>query len=66
MPQSGPDSLCSNPFRREMFEVVGVIVLPTDAVSQKAMVGLGQRVVVARARAPHDAVVRHYPEYLGC
>ena len=42
-----------------------MIVLPTDAASQKAMVGLVQRVVLARARAPHDAVVRHYLEYLG-
>ena len=46
--------------------VVDTIVLSsTDAASQKAVVGSAQRVVVARARAPRDAVVQHCPEYLG-
>ena len=39
---------------------------PTDAASQEpVVVGSAQRVVVARARAPRDAVVQHYLEYLG-
>ena len=32
---------------------------PTDTASQEAVVGSAQRVVVARARAPRDAVVYH-------
>ena len=47
-------------------QVVGAIVLsPSDAASQKAVVGLAQRVVVARARAPRDADVQHCLEYFG-
>ena len=46
--------------------MVGAIALsPTDAGSQDAVVGSAQRVVVARARAPRDAVVQHCLEYLG-
>ena len=46
--------------------VVGAIVLsPTDAASQDAVVGSAQRVVVSRARAPRDAAVQHCLEYLG-
>ena len=46
--------------------VIGVIVLsPADAASQEAVVGSAQRVVVAPARAPRDAVVQHCIEYLG-
>ena len=45
--------------------MVGAIVhSPTDAASQEAVVGLAQRVVVARARAPRDAAVQHFLEYL--
>ena len=45
--------------------VVGVIVLsPTDAASQQAVVGSAQPVVVARARAPRDAAVQHCLVYL--
>ena len=45
---------------------VGAIVLsPTDAASQEAVVGLAQRVVVARARALRDAAVQYCLEYLG-
>ena len=44
--------------------MVGTIVLwPTDAASQEAVVGSEQRVVVARARAPRDAAVQHCLEY---
>ena len=46
--------------------MVGSNVLsPTDAASQKAVVGSVQRVVVARARASRDAAVQHSLEYLG-
>ena len=39
--------------------MVGAIVIsPTDAVSQGAVVGSAQRVVLARARIPHDAAVQ--------
>ena len=45
--------------------MVGAIVIsPTDAVSQEAVVGSVQRDVVARARAPRDAAVQHCLEYL--
>ena len=45
--------------------VIGAIVLsPTDAASQEAMVGSAQRIVAARARASRDAAVQHCPEYL--
>ena len=46
--------------------VVGTIVLsPTDAPSQKAVAGSVQLVVVARARAPRDAAVQPFLEYVG-
>ena len=46
--------------------MVGAIVLsPTDAGGQEAVVGSAQRVVVARVRAPRDAAVQHCLEYLG-
>ena len=46
--------------------VVGAIVLsPTDAASQEAVVGSAQRVFVARAGVPRDAAVQHCLEYLG-
>ena len=46
--------------------MVGAIVLsPTDAASQEAMVGSAQRVEVARTRAPRDAAIQHWGEYLG-
>ena len=35
------------------------------AAGQEAVVGSAQRVVVARARAPHDAAVQHCLEYFG-
>ena len=45
--------------------MVGAIVLsPTDAASQKAVVGSAQRVVKARSRAPRDAAVQHCLECL--
>ena len=45
--------------------MVGAIVFsPTVAANQEAVVGSAQRVVVARARAPHDAAVQHCLEYL--
>ena len=46
--------------------VIGALVLlPTDAASQEPVVGSAQRVIVARTRAPRDAVVQHCLEYLG-
>ena len=45
--------------------MVGAIVFSqTDAASQEAAVGSAQRVVVARARAPRDAAVKHCLEHL--
>ena len=45
--------------------MVGTIILsPTDAASQEPVIGLAQRVVVARAWAPRDAVVQQCVEYL--
>ena len=45
--------------------MVGTIVLsPTDAASQEAVVSSAKRVVVARARALRDAAAQHYLEYL--
>ena len=39
--------------------MVGAIVIsPTDAASQEAVVGSAQRVVLTRARVPHDAAVQ--------
>ena len=41
--------------------VLGAIVLSSsDAASQEAVVGLAQRVVVARARAPRDSALYYY------
>ena len=46
--------------------MVGANVLSlTDAVSQEAVVGSAQRVVVARARGSRDAAVQHCLEHLG-
>ena len=46
--------------------MIGAIVLsPTDAASQEAMMGSTQHVVGARARDPRDAVLQPYLEYLG-
>ena len=46
--------------------MAGAIVLsPTDAASQRAVVSSAQLVAVARARAPHGADVQHCLEYLG-
>ena len=45
---------------------VGAIVLsPTDAASQEAVVGSAQRIVVARAWTPRDTAIHHCLEYLG-
>ena len=45
----------------------GVIALsPTDAASREAVVDSAQRVLVACARPPRDAVVQPCLEYLGC
>ena len=45
--------------------MVGAIVLsPTDAASQGAVMGSAQRVVVTRARASRNAAVQHCLEYL--
>ena len=66
--QSRLDALTSRLDKRVQIRnrVVGSIVLsPTDAASQKPMVGSAQRVVVARARARRDAAVQHCLEYLG-
>ena len=45
--------------------VGAIVILSTDAASQKSVVGSVQRVVVERARAPRDATLEHYLEYLG-
>ena len=46
--------------------MVGANVLsPSDAAGQEAVVGSAQRVIVARAWAPHDAAVQHCLEYFG-
>ena len=45
--------------------VDAIVLSPTDATSQEAVVGSAQRVVVARARASRDAVAQHCLEYLG-
>ena len=46
--------------------MVGAIVLsPTDAASQEAVVRSAQCVVLARARAPRDTAVQYCLEYLG-
>ena len=42
-----------------------IVLLPTDEASQEAVGGSAQRVVVARGRAPRDAVVQYCLEYLG-
>ena len=45
---------------------MGAIVLsPTDAANQEAVVGSAKRVVVGRVRAPRDAAVHHCLEHLG-
>ena len=46
--------------------VVGAIVLsPSDAAGQEAVVGSAQRVVVTRVWAPRDAAVQHCLQYFG-
>ena len=45
--------------------VDAIVLPPTDAASQKAVVGSAQRVVEARARVPSNAAVQHCLEYLG-
>ena len=46
--------------------VVSAIVLsPSDAAGQEAVVGSAQHVVVARTRAPRDAAVQYCLEYFG-
>ena len=46
--------------------MVGAIILsPTDAASQEAVVNSAQRVVMTRAWAPRGAAVQHCLEYLG-
>ena len=45
--------------------MVGAIVLsPTDAVSQEALLSSAQRVVVTCARAPRDSAVQNFLAYL--
>ena len=45
--------------------VDAIVLLPTDAASQEAVVGSARRAVVARARAPRDAAVQHCIKYFG-
>ena len=46
--------------------MIGAIILsPTDAANQEAVVGTARHVVVAHARASRDAVVQQCLEYLG-
>ena len=45
--------------------VRAIVLSPTDAANQEAVVGSAQCDVVARARAPHDAAVQRCLEYLG-
>ena len=42
-----------------------LVLSPTDAASQGAVVDSAQRVVVYAFRAPRDAAVQHCLEYLG-
>ena len=42
-----------------------IVVSPTNAASQEAVVGSAQRVVGERARAPCDAAVKYCLEYIG-
>ena len=42
----------------------GIFFSPTDVASQESVVGLAQRVLVIRARAPRDAAVQHCLQYL--
>ena len=42
-----------------------IVLLPTDAVSQEAVVGSSQRVVMIRARAPRGAAVQSFFEFFG-
>ena len=42
-----------------------IVLSPTDAASQEIVVSSAQRVVVAHARSPRYAAVRHCLEYLG-
>ena len=46
--------------------MVGALVIsPTDGASEEAVVGSAPRVVVSRARAPRNAALQHFLEYLG-
>ena len=45
--------------------VGAIVLLPTDAASQEAVVGSAQCVVVARARTRLDVAVEHCFGYLG-
>ena len=45
--------------------VVAIVHESSDAASREAVIGLAQRVVVARTRAPRDAAVQHYLDYFG-
>ena len=46
--------------------MIGAVVLsPTDAASQEAVVGSARHVVVARVRAPRDAAVQYCLAYVG-
>ena len=51
--------------RKKIIWVGAIILSLTDAVSQDAMVGSAQPVVVARAWASHDVAVQHCFEYIG-
>ena len=44
--------------------VGAIVLLPTDAASQEAVVGSAQRVVVVRTLDPRGAAVQHCLEYL--
>ena len=45
--------------------VSAIVISPTNAARQEAVVGSVQRIIVVRARAPRDAAVQHCLEYLG-
>ena len=45
--------------------MAAIVLLPTDASNQEAVVDSAQRVVLAGARDPRHAAVQHCLEYLG-
>ena len=45
--------------------ICAIVLSPTDAASQEAVVDSAQRVVVVRARTPRGAAVQHCLQYLG-